>query len=79
MTMTKKPTEQEIADAREVLRKASASDDKPKQMMIDLVTMPEFAIVEKAMHEAAKENLTNVELGYCISMIDRLKAQFTPA
>lgn len=74
------PTAKEIAAARETLRKAEAlTADAPRQAMLDLVALPEFATTEAAMIKAQGLNPANTELSYAISMFNRMKTQFTPA
>lgn len=76
----KKPTEAEIAAARELLARAATNDaDAPRAALIALVTMPEFTVVMGALRDAFTLNMANTEAGYALSMLDRLRAAYTPA
>lgn len=80
MTTDTLPTDAEVAAAQALLtRSATAKADAAKAALIGLVTMPEYAKVADAAREALALSPGNVDLGYVLSMMERLRASNTPA
>ena len=74
-TQAATPSPEDIAAARETLRRAeAATSDEPRQAMVNLVTMPEFDVMYQAMTDAQRLNPANTELSYAIGMLARIKA-----
>lgn len=74
------PTAEEIAAARELLtRAASTGADAARAALIAFVTMPEFGAVVEAGRAAAALNPANVDLGYVLTMMERVRAANAPA
>jgi len=74
------PTEDQVAAAKAVLARAAiAGADAPRAALIGLVTMPEYGKVADAAREALMLSPGNVELGYVLSMMERLRATHAPA
>lgn len=80
MAKEKQPTAEEIADARALIARAALKDaDAPRAALIDLVTMSEFDAVLEATRKAQTLNPANVDVGYVLSMLERLRAANAPA
>lgn len=79
MTSTALPTDEELAAAREMLaRAASAKAEGTQAAYIALVTMPEFGAVIDAARNVQTQNPGDVEVGYIVSMMERVRASHTP-
>jgi O-methyltransferase involved in polyketide biosynthesis len=79
MTSTPLPTAEEVAAAQALLtRSATAKADDAKAALIVLVTMPEYSTVADSARAALALSPGNVDLGYVLSMMERLRAMHAP-
>lgn len=78
--MSKQPSADELAAARDVIARAAAKDaDAPRAALIALVTMPELKPVLAALASAQALNPADADVAYTNSMLHRLIASHTPA
>lgn len=79
MTSTPLPTDDDIAAARDTLARAAAAKAEGVQAAyITLVTMPEYGAVLDAARNAQAQNPGDVEVGYIVSMMERVRSTHTP-
>lgn len=73
------PTDDELAAARDTLaRAASAKAEGAQAAYLALVTMPEYGAVLDAARAVQAHNPGDVEVGYIISMMERVRSTHIP-
>lgn len=75
-----KPTDAEIAAARDLLTRAATADAAaPRAALIDLVTSKAFAEVERGFAAAFQLNPADTDVAYLVSMLARIRTTNAPA
>ncbi|WP_380925451.1 hypothetical protein [Sphingomonas leidyi] len=79
MTTTAVPTDDELAAARDTLARAAVAKAEGLQAAyLALVTMPEYGAVIDAARTVQAQNPGDVEVGYIVSMMERVRSSHAP-